>query len=261
MQEVPQLSIVLPCYNESKGLEALVRRFEQMSRGVDFELILVDNGSTDNTPQVLPYLLARYPFARSVRVEVNQGYGHGILTGLRAARADVLAWSHADLQTDPADIFRAWRAYQAAGRPQRTLVKGCRNGRSFQERVVSFGMQTLASVLLRARLHEINAQPKLFHRDLLAALQNPPLDLNLDVYVLYAARHCGWRIVEIPVAFPPRQHGQSSWATSWKSKVRTIARAVRYLVSTSFSAPPRLPRVAPTKTYPVAVPDQRRVAA
>jgi glycosyltransferase involved in cell wall biosynthesis len=232
-----------------------------VARGVDFELILVDNGSTDNTSQVLPYLLARYPFARSVRVEVNQGYGHGILTGLRAARAEVLAWSHADLQTDPADVFRAWRAYQAAGRSQRTLIKGCRSGRSLQEQVISFGMQTLASMFLRARLHEINAQPKLFHRDLLGALRKPPLDLNLDVYVLYAARHCGWRIVEIPVAFPPRQHGQSSWATSWKSKTRTIARSIRYLVSTSFAAPPRLPRIAPAPTYREAAPEQHRVAA
>ena len=117
MHENPQLSIVLPCYNESKGLEVLVKRFDQVGCGVDFELILVDNGSTDNTPHVLPYLLARYPFARSVRVEVNQGYGHGILTGLRAARADVLAWSHADLQTDPADIFRAARVSSCRAAP------------------------------------------------------------------------------------------------------------------------------------------------
>ena len=119
MHENPQLSIILPCYNESKGLEALVKRFDQTGRGVDFELILVDNGSTDNTPQVLPYLLARYPFARSARVEFNQGYGHGILTGLRAARADVLAWSHADLQTDPADVFRAWRAIKPPADPSK----------------------------------------------------------------------------------------------------------------------------------------------
>ena len=140
-------------------------------------------------------------------------------------------------------------------------MKGCRSGRSLQERVISFGMQTLASVLLRARLHEINAQPKLFHRELLTTLRNPPLDLNLDVYVLYAARKCGWRIVEIPVAFPPRQHGQSSWATSWKSKARTIARSIRYLVATSFAAPPRLPRGIPAPTNVDVIPEQHRVAA
>jgi glycosyltransferase involved in cell wall biosynthesis len=261
MNASPELSIVLPCYNESKGLEALVKRFDQTGRGVDFELILVDNGSTDNTAEVLPYLLARYPFARSVRVEVNEGYGHGIVTGLRNARAEICAWSHADLQTDPADVFRAWRVHQAAGRPERTLVKGCRSGRPLSERIVSFGMQTMASVLLRARLHEINAQPKLFHRDLLAALRTPPLDLNLDVYVLYAARCCGWRIAEIPVAFPPRQYGQSSWATSWKSKVRTISRSIRYLVTAAFQPQPRLPRVAPTPTDHEAMPECRRLAA
>jgi glycosyltransferase involved in cell wall biosynthesis len=261
MTKNPQLSIVLPCYNESKGLEALVQRFDQVGRGVSFELILVDNGSTDNTAQVLPYLLARYPFARSLRIEVNQGYGHGILTGLRAADGDVLAWSHADLQTDPADIFRAWRVYRSSDRPQRMLVKGCRNGRSLQERVISFGMQAIASVLLRARLHEINAQPKLFHRELLTALQNPPTDLNLDVYVLYAARRCGWRIVEIPVAFPPRQHGQSSWATSWHAKLRTISRSARYLVTLSLQTPPRPPRTVSAPSHRDVAPQRRRAAA
>jgi hypothetical protein len=81
------------------------------------------------------------------------------------------------------------------------------------------------------------------------------------VYVLYAARCCGWRIVEIPVAFPPRQHGQSSWATSWKSKLRTISRSIHYLATTAFQTPPRLPRVAPTPQYREATPARRRVAA
>src|SRR5689334_2926207 len=134
MSSAPHLSIVLPCYNEAAGLPALVQRFADTAGGASFELILVDNGSKDSTPQVIPTLLSQFSFARTVRVEVNQGYGHGIWTGLQAARGEVLAWSHADLQTDPADIFRAWDVYRASEQPRRTLVKGQRFGRTLQER-------------------------------------------------------------------------------------------------------------------------------
>ncbi|MCE9547599.1 MAG: glycosyltransferase family 2 protein [Planctomycetia bacterium] len=239
MPHHPQLSVVLPCYNEAPGLEALLTRFEQHAGDTSFELILVDNGSTDDTAQRLPRLLARFPFARTVRVEKNQGYGHGILTGLRAAVGEVLAWSHADLQTDPADVFKAWKIYQASETPRRTMVKGRRYGRRLQERLLSWGMQLTAGVLLQAPLSEINAQPKMFHRELLDCLSDPPIDLNFDVYVLYAAYCCGWRTTSFQVAFPPRTHGQSSWATSWQSKFRTIRRSFGYLWKLAWETPPQ----------------------
>ena len=125
----PVLSVVLPCYNESAGLANILDRFQEVGGDRPFELILVDNGSTDSTPEVLAELLPRYPFARSVRIEQNRGYGDGIFTGLGEARGEILAWSHADLQTDPGDVFRAWDVLGQAAEPARLLVKGRRHGR------------------------------------------------------------------------------------------------------------------------------------
>jgi glycosyltransferase involved in cell wall biosynthesis len=235
-----RLSVVLPCYNEALGLPSLAARYAETGHGVPFELILVDNGSADDTPRVMADLVAQYPFARTVRVVKNQGYGNGILTGLRAARGEAVCWSHADLQTDPADVFRAWDLYRQASQPQRMLVKGRRSGRRLTDRVITWGMQTTATLLLRTPMYEINAQPKLFHRDLLRALVDAPLDWSLDVYALYAAKRCGWRVVTFPVAFPPRQHGTSNWASSWKSKYRTIARSIKYLATLARQPRPQL---------------------
>lgn len=240
MPATPRLSIVLPCYNEAPGLESLAARYAEAGRGVSFELILVDNGSTDDTPKVLPGILQEHSFARSVRVEQNQGYGHGILTGLRASQGEVLSWSHADLQTDPVDVFRAWDLYRRSSRPDRTLVKGRRTGRKLTDRFITWGMQSLATVLLRTPMYEINAQPKVFHRSLLSALQEAPKDWSLDLFTLYAAKKCGWRIETIPVSFPPRRHGASSWASNWRSKYRTIARSIRYLMKLARSPKPQL---------------------
>ena len=225
----PALSVVLPCYNESKGLANILERFQAVSGDRPFELILVDNGSTDETQQVLAELLPRFPFARSVQIQKNRGYGDGIFTGLKAARGELLAWSHADLQTDPADVFRAWDLYGQSQEPSRLLVKGRRRGRRLGEWLISRGMELVAFLLLRRCLTEINAQPKLFHRGLLAHLKGPPIDFNFDVYVLYQAKRHGWRVRSIDVEFPPRPHGKSHWAATWSSKLRTIWRSMRYM--------------------------------
>ena len=227
--DIPILSVILPCYNESKGLENILNRFQDSGKDVHFELILVDNGSTDNSADVLASLLPRFPFARSVRIEKNVGYGHGIFTGLQSARGDLVAWTHADLQTDPGDVFRALQLYQQGAATPGLLIKGRRHGRSLQERIVSRGMEVVALLLLRTFLTEINAQPKLFRRSLLPHMTNPPTDFNFDVYVLYQARRHRWRIAAFDVNFPPRKYGQSNWAATWRSKIRTIARSMWFM--------------------------------
>ncbi|ADB19216.1 glycosyl transferase family 2 [Pirellula staleyi DSM 6068] len=223
------LSIVLPCYNEARGIPAILERFAPLARQQTLELILVNNGSRDNSQQVLDELLPRYPFARSVLVEVNQGYGHGIFAGISAAEGEFIAWSHADLQCDPADVLRAFEQLQRSANPRRTIVKGRRVGRHFRERIVSRGMELFAFVLLRRNLREINAQPKVFHRELLAQLTRPAKDFNFDVYVLYRALAAGWKIEEIEVKFPPRPYGSSNWSATLFSRWRTIARSIRYM--------------------------------
>jgi glycosyltransferase involved in cell wall biosynthesis len=225
----PLLSVVLPCYNEAPGLGEILRRFEELGRGADYELVLVDNGSKDNTRDVLAELLPRYPFARCVKITANLGYGNGIYTGLKAARGRVLAWSHADMQSDPGDVFRAFAAFRAAAAPEKLIVKGRRHGRRFADRAISRGMEIVALCFLRTWLTEINAQPKVFDAQLMEYLTDPPVDFNFDVYVLYQARRHGWRIATIDVDFPPRRHGQSNWAATWRSKRRTILRSMRYM--------------------------------
>lgn len=229
-QTIPHLSVILPCYNESRGLRATLDGYEKAGQGINFELILVNNGSRDDTAAALETLLPAYPFARCVTIEQNRGYGHGIITGLQAALAPVLAWSHADLQTDPADVFRALELFQQHRAGERILIKGRRFGRSPGERVISWGMQLCATLILSTPFSEINAQPKLFDRSLLAHLGDPPKDFNFDLYVLFQARRNGWKMVSFPVQFPPRLYGESNWASTWQSKLRTIARSLRYMV-------------------------------
>lgn len=228
-------SLVLPCYNEALSLPVLVGRAVACARrrgmGPDaFRLIPVENGSTDDSRQVLQ-ALARGPdgaYLHPVWVPRNQGYGHGVMSGLRSAPRGIVGWTHADEQCDPEDAFRAWEIVRDATRP--SLVKGRRHGRARSERLVSAGFAALATLTFARRMHEINAQPKVFPSDLIDRLDAPPMDFCLDIYVLVRAGDAGYDLAEIDVTFPPRRHGTSNWAGTLRSRARTMAGFVRYML-------------------------------
>ena len=107
-----QTSLVIPCFNESRGIPELLARCQEFIGEKSIEVIIVDNGSSDDTQKVLEPLLLKYSFVKLVNVTDNQGYGHGILSGLNGASGDILAWTHADLQTDPGDIIKALEFFE-----------------------------------------------------------------------------------------------------------------------------------------------------
>jgi glycosyltransferase involved in cell wall biosynthesis len=226
-------SIVVPCYNEAENLPALVARFEAERRpDADWELILVDNGSKDRTGEVLAEELkpASRSFVRVVTVPPpNVGYGHGIVAGLRAAKGEYLGWTHADGQTPPADVLKAFDLLTSSADPKRTVVKGLRRGRPLKDTLFTFGMQATSLVLLQKDLPDINGQPKVFHRTLLDLAVAPPVDLSLDLYFLYLARRNGFAIQTFDVEFRDREFGESKWAFNWRSKARNIARSVKFM--------------------------------
>jgi len=235
MSEI-QLSIVVPCYNEEDNIANVVQHFKSAlgdQKGV--ELILIDNGSTDSTGQRIDEEIEkqRCDFARKAHVAVNQGYGHGVLSGLKEARGNVLAWTHADLQTDPADVLRAYEVYQQAlKKSPRVLVKGHRKNRKISEKVLSFGMQLLSSLALGMWIEEVNAQPKLFPREFLNSMAEPPHDFSLDLYVLYLANKNDYNIIPLPVYFKDREFGEAKGGggADLKGKWKLIKRTVSYII-------------------------------
>jgi glycosyltransferase involved in cell wall biosynthesis len=234
----PTKSIVIPCYNEAENLPGLIGRFEELARRakgkVDWELVLVNNGSTDQSAAVFERELAKpgRAFARVVTVpSPNVGYGHGIMTGLRAAKGEYLGWTHADGQTPPADVLRAFEILLASREPRRTFVKGRRRGRVLKDTLFTLGMQAAAALVLGANLGDINGQPKAFHRHLLELAAAPPVDLSLDLYFFFVAKQHEFEVRTIDVEFGAREHGESKWAFNWRSKARNIARTVKFMAA------------------------------
>lgn len=223
-----KLSLVIPCYNEAANLPLLVTRCRALVASANAEVILVDNGSSDATPDVMARELRGEPAIRSVRVEVNKGYGHGIRAGLDAATGDVIGWTHADLQTDPMDAARSLRLFEASQTPEVLFVKGRRYARPLSDQVFTAGMSVFETLLMGRVLRDVNAQPTLFHRDTHAAWDNPPDDFSLDLFALANAKRKGLDVKRIPVLFPERIHGQSSWNVDWAAKRKFIKRTLDY---------------------------------
>ena len=225
------LSVVVPCYNEEGSLPTLIESYAKTVKRDDIEIIMVNNGSKDNSAHILAEAAKKYSFLKVVTITVNEGYGNGIVTGLREATGKYIGWTHGDFQTPPEDTLRALHILEKAKHPEMMYVKGRRQKRPLGDVVFTFGMSIFETLLFQKVLVDINAQPNIFPRSFFSAWENPPKDFSLDLYSLYMAKKRGLQVVRFPVDFNKRIAGASSWNVDWKSKVKFIKRTLSYSFS------------------------------
>ncbi len=220
-----KLSIVIPCYNEVDDIPKLLERFARVIDDYDIEVIIIDNGSVDGTSQLLNKLLPQYSFAKTLRIEKNQGYGFGILAGLKMATGDFLGWAHIDLQTDPFDVINAYRLLQVHNFATDLFVKGRRKGRSIFDEFFTFGMSSFESLYLSTPLWDINGQPTIFHRSFFDSWHNPPHDFSLNLYSYFMAREKSLNVVRFNIIFAKsfyKQTFRQRFVAKWRGTKRTL---------------------------------------
>ena len=228
-----KLSIVIPCYNEANNIPILVDKLNK-SFLPDSEIILVDNGSTDDTPVVLSKTLelVNNALIRSVRLENNIGYGRGIMVGISEAKGEIIAWTHADLQTDIKDVYIGFKMFKEQSDQEGTFLKGIRKERPFIDYILTRGMSIIASIYLGEKLYDINAQPKMFHRSILEFIIDAPDDFSIDLYFYFIARKNGIDVLELPVFFKKRLYDEAKGgggSTIWK-RIKIIWRTFTYIL-------------------------------
>lgn len=222
------LSLIIPCFNEERNIPFLLSKCNDAFYQKEIEVVLVDNGSSDDTQTILTKLLPKYPFIKMVRIENNLGYGHGILTGLKASSGDYLAWTHADLQTDPADLLEGIKMFSGNSDPEKLFVKGKRFGRPLPDNIFTIGMSLFESLLLKTIMWDINAQPTIFHKSFFNSWKNPPNDFSLDLFAYFMAKKCDLNIKRFNVRFDRRLYGKSHWNKGFKEKLKFIKRTLSY---------------------------------
>ncbi len=210
------LSLVIPFYNEEKNVRGvvsgLVSSFEDTS--TDYELILVNNGSADQSPRILEDLAKERPDKiKVVHVPVNQGYGWGIISGLRQASGEFVGYMCGDGQIRPADVATAFNCMRN-GDGDLVKVKRIARRDGFIRKILSTGYNWLFLVVFNVKTLDVNGSPKILKRELLEIVSPVSKDWFIDAEIMIKAKHLNLRIAEVPVEFLRREAGRSHVAFS-----------------------------------------------
>jgi dolichol-phosphate mannosyltransferase len=205
------LSVVIPARNEAPNVAPLVAEIRRALDGwLDYEIVYVDDGSTDDTAAAAASLAATFPRLRLVRHRGSCGQSMAIRTGVKAARAPWIATLDADGQNDPADIPRLWEIARAAPTEPPLLVAGHRRKRrdSWVKRASSRIANGIRRRLLRDATPDTGCGLKLFRRDLF--LELPAFD-HMHRFLPALVRRQGGSTVSVEVNHRPRERGRSNY--------------------------------------------------
>jgi glycosyltransferase involved in cell wall biosynthesis len=230
---VEVLSIVLPMFNE----EALVRHTVEAVLGAsgglvesgricDYEIVVVDDGSTDATARIADELASVYARVSVVHHERNYGLGRAIRSGLALARGSLVLYMDGDLPFDlreldgacsilcesKADVFSAYRLNRASEGLRRTCY--------------SFVYNALVRVVFKLRLRDVNFAFKMFRRDVVDRIELTSEGSFIDAEMLIGSHRLGYRIAQHGVRYFPRTRGVSTL-----SSLPTVAIIVRELLA------------------------------
>lgn len=231
----PRLSLVVPFCNEAGNVLPLMERaIGVLSRlGGPFEVILVDDGSTDSTEAEISGAVARWPECRELRMPWRAGQASALLAGLHCAQGDYILTMDGDGQNDPED-FPALLEPVESGRLD--LACGWRRPRRgpWWRRAASRAANLVRRALLRDGVHDAGCQIRAMRREVVRALR--PMDL-MQSFVPALAAASGLRVGELPVRDLPRALGRSKYGVGelwW----RPAAAMVRLLASGRRRPPP-----------------------
>ena len=210
LNQPPQLSVVVPVFNEQDNVGPLLREILAALRGrVAFEAVFVDDDSKDGTLAALQALKAEAPELRVLHHVRQSGQSTAIRTGVRAARAPWVATLDGDGQNDPADIPKLLAARERA-EPAIRLFAGWRVDRkdSGSKRWASKWANAIRSSMLKDDTPDTGCGIKLFERE--AFLDLPYFD-HMHRYLPALMQRAGWRTVSVPVNHRPRSAGVSKY--------------------------------------------------
>jgi len=224
------LSIVLPCYNESKNLNNLLNSLEKLKKNTDLEIIVVENGSTDDSlVKIKNHTIYKSNSIKLVEIKKNLGYGHGIMSGISMAKGDYLGWCHADLQNNLDDVYNLFKENFNELEKTKSILKGKRLNRNLIDKIFTSGMSILSSITFGYSLNDINAQPKIFPKKFLSLLDETPIDFSLDLYILLIAKINNYKIIEHPVVVYKRVAGEAKGGGSFFLKIKLTLRTLNYI--------------------------------
>jgi hypothetical protein len=217
----PQVSFVLPSYNEEANIVTALDRTLKAARRLcaAFEIVVIDDGSTDRTADLVQRASAQEPSIKLVSHGTNRGYGEALRSGFAAAQFDFVFFTDADNQFDmnELELLLVWA-------DRADVVAGYRKVRRdpFMRRVNAWGWNRIVRWLFYVPVRDIDCAFKLFRRQVLQQIDIESSGAMINTEVMVKLARSGCTIVEVGVSHFPRTSGAPQGA-----KVRVIARALR----------------------------------
>jgi glycosyltransferase involved in cell wall biosynthesis len=206
----PDLSIVVPCYNEEANIDELVRRTLAASSGIRIELLLVDDGSRDGTLSAIESTARLHPEVRALHHETNRGIVEAWRTGWRAARGGHVCITDADLQYAPEDIPRLYTLLRDEGGD---VVQGRRIAHDYRDTyryVLSLAFSFMLNRLFGTRLRDIKSGFLCAPRETFGEMLSMRYRYrHPQHFIVVNAASKGMRIRQEPIIFRPRYRGAS----------------------------------------------------
>ncbi|MBI4886004.1 MAG: glycosyltransferase family 2 protein [Acidobacteria bacterium] len=207
----PGVSFFFPAYNDGGTIASLVIRAVQAAGRLtpDFEVIVVNDGSSDATREIADELARTYPQVRAVHHPVNRGYGGALRTGFASATKDLIAYTDGDAQYDPGELAVLWQRLT----PDVDVVTGYKISRSDPLHRVIIGRlyHYAVKLLFRLRVRDVDCDFRLMRREVFDRVH---LERDTGVICLEMMRKiqdAGFHTVEVPVHHYHRTHGKSQF--------------------------------------------------
>jgi len=223
---MPSISLVLPAYNEADNIEAVVAEATPALASVtdDFEVIIVDDGSADDTAGVTQRVMQTNPHVRMVQHPINKGFGASVFSGLLAAEKEWIFYTDADRQFVLDELLK-FQPYM----DKADLIAGYRAPRRdpFLRVLYGKGWSMLCTLLFGYTVRDVDCGFKLFRCQIIQELapQIASRGATFSIEWLARAKRAGYRFVELPVTHRPRVAGSQTGA-----RLHVIARAFRELL-------------------------------
>jgi len=219
LQIRPLISVVIPAFNEAENVENLATEIAAALEGMAYEMIFIDDASTDKTKTVLTEMKSRFPSLRVLAHRKNSGQSRGVRSGVRAAQADIIATLDSDGQNDPADIPALYAQLTRENAPETLAMVGGRRAKridSAAKKVASRFGNGVRKRLLKDEADDTGCGLKLFRRD--AFLELPYFD-HIHRYIPALMIREGYAIEFADVNHRAREFGESKYTNFGRLKV------------------------------------------
>ena len=221
------LSIVVPLFNEEESIEMLITRILEVgnSFNFDYEIILVDDGSTDGTWEKIVLIQKDLPYVRGIKFRLNYGQTSTMVAGFDHAQGEIIVTMDGDLQNDPSDIPRLLEKI----REGYDIVSGWRINRKdhFVRSLLSRIANAIISWTTNVQLHDYGCSLKAYRADCIKSLKAYG---EMHRFFPALASMTGARVTEIPVKHHPRKYGVSKYGLDRTLKVFSDIFAINLII-------------------------------